>query len=693
MYNNIVKEPIYFHREYENDFPKKATNVEDSSQALRVAKVALPFIALYRPLGTTLACGLGAARTIATLRECFAAEDFQKLSWALFNTSLAIASVAGTILLHPLGMLITTLNDIGVNIHDIYRAISRGEMYEAGKTAMRIANNTFYLSMMLIGSIELQLASLTLQVLIEGSSSYEEFNKGNILEMIGHIGMSMVRMNQSYAQFGMLQRQKASNLEVTCIKKGQWHPALGSLKEQHKDYLVYADLRIAGDDESYFFNDEMDFNLLPEVKAVGDKGDLVAVWLDADASGISKDLIGDIDAVKDHFAGLDKSLYLSQYSAATGLWSKPDGLSVGKEGLNWSLMSADSFGSALVLLKDENFLEAVTFDKKWSSPVRLADHLPDITAFDADALGNCTLAWKDKDDLFTVRTYDTNTKTWEINCLQCVQSDLTDLVVRRDTDGNIAVLAEAGEAAYALLFNGKAMQWADPKSIDLDGDEHIVDLISMGNGRFTGIFANENVIRSLLLDVHNIYFDWNLRRIKSSMAEIDEIVVDKDRFGNPVVAWKESIDESELFDWDDLQRSDGKLPDMAAIMDKIFHSTKIHIANFDSAKGDWNSVEVASGIVIDHPKLGKSNGDLYLFWDEFLAPDEDDYSIFPINFNGMKLEEAKGEWHPVGTIFQCPMKESPFGSNYYYTKSIHDDGLHVIWKDGEECIKKTTPLR
>ncbi len=756
MYNNDLKEPLYFHREYENDLPKQETKTEESSQALRVAKVALPFVALYRPFGRTLACGLSAARTVTTLSECFAAEDYQKLSWALFNTCLAVGSVAGTIFLHPLGMLITTLSDIGMNVHHVYGAISRGEMYEAGKQSMHVANNTFYLAMLMTGSIELQLASLALQVLVEGGASYEEFNKDNILESIGHVGMCMVRMNQSHAQLGMLQQkwkaeslsqihamkafgcnhapkpvghsaQKASALEVVCSEEGIWHPALGSLKEQHEGYLVYADLTITDEDgDVEIFGDLISADFLPQVKAVGDSGDLVAVWLDADASGLSDDLLTDAWAVEDYFEGLDKFLYISQYNASTGFWSVPNGRPAGD--ITWSFLSADPAGNAVILLQNarENALEAITFNNvanKWSSTVELADHLPIVTSFDADHFGNCTLAWGDKDNLFTARSYDTSTQTWDLPVsfkldmqdLQNEQIRDRGLIVRRDLDRNITVLAninnfEDEQATYANMFDGKTKQWSVPKLLDLGGQNWVVDLISMGKGQFTGIFADDNRISSLLFDANRGNSDWgSLNPIKSSRANIDHIVVDKGLSGNPIVAWKEEIDEDDMDDWiasifpDRDSIEENPLGLMAAVMGKILESTKIHVANFDSVKGDWKSTEVASGMIA-HPKFARVDGHLHLFWEDFLTLNfsddghSSDEEIFPINFNGMKWEDTKGEWNPLGTIFQCPMKENPLNivespEGYYYAKFIYDDELHVVWRDGEEYRKTTIPLR
>ena len=73
--------PLYFYREYKHDFPEVEKTSESTSQALRMGKIALPFIALYQPIGRTLACGLSATRVVNTLGECFAAKDYKENGW------------------------------------------------------------------------------------------------------------------------------------------------------------------------------------------------------------------------------------------------------------------------------------------------------------------------------------------------------------------------------------------------------------------------------------------------------------------------------------------------------------------------------------------------------------------------------------------------------------------------------------
>ncbi len=50
--SNKLHTPGLYHRDYKNDTPShNALNQDALNQGLRIAQVALPFIALYKPLG------------------------------------------------------------------------------------------------------------------------------------------------------------------------------------------------------------------------------------------------------------------------------------------------------------------------------------------------------------------------------------------------------------------------------------------------------------------------------------------------------------------------------------------------------------------------------------------------------------------------------------------------------------------
>ena len=127
MTSNLnLKAPEYFHRNYKKDLPELEANSSFAFQAQRVVLVALPFISLYKPFGKTLAIGTSAARTLTCGVELLSAikkGDTYNIGKSFLNTTLAISSIAGTILFHPLGMLITTGHDLTLNGYHLYQAV------------------------------------------------------------------------------------------------------------------------------------------------------------------------------------------------------------------------------------------------------------------------------------------------------------------------------------------------------------------------------------------------------------------------------------------------------------------------------------------------------------------------------------------------------------------------------------------
>jgi len=199
-----IKSSSYFHRDYKNDLPKKDDKNIILNQVQRVGLVALPFISLYKPFGKTLAIGTSTARALSCSAELISSIksgcDSQKISKAALDTALAISSIAGTILLHPLGMLITTGHDLTLNSYHIFQAIVEGNNDKLLQETLNMANNIFYLLTMTHGSLEYQILSLACQAILGSYSSFKEFKKGNYFEFTAHVLMSAIRTNQMIAQ-------------------------------------------------------------------------------------------------------------------------------------------------------------------------------------------------------------------------------------------------------------------------------------------------------------------------------------------------------------------------------------------------------------------------------------------------------------------------------------------------------------
>ena len=209
----VINNPIYYHREYKNDIdvnPDKAKDRAGSKsvdQIKRVALVALPFISLYKPIGRSLSLVMDSARTMSSLiqlKDGIEKGTASKLGVACVQTTIAVAALCGTVLAHPIGMVITTSHDLIINAMHVYQAIGDGDSKLILENIINIANNSFYLGMVITGLLELVIISFSAQILYGLYHSIEEFNKGNNLEACGHLLMSAIRINQLRPQIELL---------------------------------------------------------------------------------------------------------------------------------------------------------------------------------------------------------------------------------------------------------------------------------------------------------------------------------------------------------------------------------------------------------------------------------------------------------------------------------------------------------
>lgn len=204
-------EPVVYHREYKNDLPKESKEAPLLNQSLRVTKVALPFLTLYRPLGQPLSIILGSTRVInsvAQMIQAMQSKDSTAIGRSLLETGIATTALACSIFAHPLGMLVTTSHDMIVNVVDLTSAIQDKDYKRAAEMGMQLVNNALYLSYVCAGTLELSIASIGFQIFLGLYTSCNEFRSGNYLEGCGHLLMAGVRGNQMVQQVQVFQLQK-----------------------------------------------------------------------------------------------------------------------------------------------------------------------------------------------------------------------------------------------------------------------------------------------------------------------------------------------------------------------------------------------------------------------------------------------------------------------------------------------------
>lgn len=204
---NLV-EPTIFHREYENDLGKthsKSKSVID--QYARVTKVALPFITLYKPVAQPISIILGIARTISCtlyLMEAIKSGEKSNVKYALLQTTIAIVSVASEVFAHPIGMLITTGQDLIINASQLVEALKSRDYVKALEISAHILNNSLHLALFFTGGLEILAASLSVQILLGLYQSSSEFKDGNYLEGCAHLLMAGIRTQQLNTQISII---------------------------------------------------------------------------------------------------------------------------------------------------------------------------------------------------------------------------------------------------------------------------------------------------------------------------------------------------------------------------------------------------------------------------------------------------------------------------------------------------------
>ncbi len=230
-----ISTPVYYHREYENDLPKEEVENSILDQCKRVSLVALPFISLYKPLSLPVSLGMGGLRIVTSLSQLISElqnGDISGTLYACLQTAIAVIALAGTILAHPLGMLITTVHDCAMDCFAMAKGIYVGDFWEFAKGSGSLLNNVLYLALFAHGGLEIAIASLAMQIFMGVSHSINDLKEGNLLEAGGHFLMGIVRGNQMKGQVELLQFKWEIEASINAASTG--HSQVGIRASQKK---------------------------------------------------------------------------------------------------------------------------------------------------------------------------------------------------------------------------------------------------------------------------------------------------------------------------------------------------------------------------------------------------------------------------------------------------------------------------
>lgn len=245
-----IRKPEYYHREYENDVKHLKPENSTLQKVQRIGLIAMPFLSLYKPLGSLISLTMNATRSISCLSQTTNAlgnGNAKDIGIALFQTTLAVLAIAGTIFGNMYGMVITSGHDALMSLYDLVLALYNGQHEVALEKFLQLANNSIYLTMLLHGSLEIIILSFAAQILIEAFKSQDLLRKfkngGDILDLLegfAHIGMAGIRGYQMQPQLKMLQFKWEIEkvLKTQIAKQAHKNTLLDQTKEPQNPHMV-----------------------------------------------------------------------------------------------------------------------------------------------------------------------------------------------------------------------------------------------------------------------------------------------------------------------------------------------------------------------------------------------------------------------------------------------------------------------
>lgn len=168
-------------------------HAKKDSLPLRIFYVALPFIALHKPFGRVITLTMDSIKTVSCFTQLIDKRNCQEL----LKMAVATAALAGSLFLHPLGLCVSTLYDLGCDVTGVIVLLQAGNAHEAIFKLLSMTEHLFYLWTMIAGSLEIIALSMLLNMAVEICRSKKEFQKGNLIEGSSHLLMSLVRFSQA----------------------------------------------------------------------------------------------------------------------------------------------------------------------------------------------------------------------------------------------------------------------------------------------------------------------------------------------------------------------------------------------------------------------------------------------------------------------------------------------------------------
>ncbi|NGX56797.1 MAG: hypothetical protein K1060chlam5_01043 [Candidatus Anoxychlamydiales bacterium] len=210
--NEFLHKPAYYTANSENiNHPKKDLLIS------RIFYATLPFIALHKPFGKAITLTIDSIKVFSSFNDLYNKNNIKNFSKSAFS----ICAIASTIFMHPMGILITTLYDMGLDINQLIAIFPNKNINEILPLLVSLNQHIFYIATICIGSIEIIAFSMLLHMSYEILKSKKEFQKGNLIEAFSHSLMSLVRFSQALPHIEniTLNKNKKVHAKVKSLNK------------------------------------------------------------------------------------------------------------------------------------------------------------------------------------------------------------------------------------------------------------------------------------------------------------------------------------------------------------------------------------------------------------------------------------------------------------------------------------------
>src|SRR5579862_5241296 len=233
----MINYPIIYHRNYQNDFPSEnrqsgeGLSLRDKSQ--KVALALLPLLSIHRPFRGPLSLGLSGLRSVTYIHQMI--EDFKQGniregSFHLLHASLAVSAVVLFFFNPVLSFLSSSVSDVIINFRNFVENGKEGHYREMAEALAFMVLDLLFISSFCYGAIEITVACMILQIILDFYVSAEHFKKGDYLEGACQAILAGVHMHQAIPQLKVL--------------RWKWthDPVLTAELKQDKRGFVYLDI-------------------------------------------------------------------------------------------------------------------------------------------------------------------------------------------------------------------------------------------------------------------------------------------------------------------------------------------------------------------------------------------------------------------------------------------------------------------